>query len=67
MLRSSATGTLGEQPLGRCREGGSFARCLVFVCCFDGLPLAYRSDGASQRRVMLASFAPEPYPWSGAM
>jgi hypothetical protein len=41
--------------------------CLLFVCCLMDLPLASRSDGASQRRVMLAAFAPEPYPRRGTL
>jgi len=57
----------GRPPLGRYREAVSFACYLLFVCCLMDLPLASRSDGASQRRVILASFAPEPYPCSGAM
>src|SRR5262249_21792049 len=57
---------VGATTTFRALSGGG-QLCLLFVCCLVDLPLAYRSDGASQRRVMLASFAPEPYPWSGAM
>ena len=30
----------GRPPLGRCREGVSFACCLLFVCCLMDLSLA---------------------------